>query len=109
MIPHVGEQIFESLDDEELVQCLLVSETWKVLAEKLLFARWKGKLFEACESGKAEIVKILLDCLKSEDPDLNRLNQRNDKTRTPFMISCENGHKNVVRLLLDYLFREQKY
>ena len=102
MIPHVGEQIFESLDDEELVQCLLVSETWKVLAEKVLFKRWKGKLFEACESGKAEIVKILLERMKSEDPELNRFSQRNHEARTPFMISCENGHKNVVKLLLDH-------
>ena len=76
MIPHVGEQIFESLDDEQLVQCLLVSETWRVLAEKVLFPRWKGKLFEACESGKAEIVKILLERMKSEDPELNRLNKK---------------------------------
>ena len=102
MLPHVGEQIFESLDDEELVQCLLVSETWKVLAGNVLFARWKGKLFEACESGKVEVVKILLERMKSADPKLNCFNQRNHEVRTPFMISCENGHKDVVRLLLDH-------
>ena len=35
-IPHVGELIFESIDTPELFQCLLVSETWKDLAENVL-------------------------------------------------------------------------
>ena len=46
-IPHVAENIFESIDTPELVQCALVSETWKVLAENVLIKRWKGKIFEA--------------------------------------------------------------
>ena len=102
MIPHVGEQILEEIDSEGLIQCLLVSETWKVLVEKVLFTRWKCKLYEACETGKVEIVKILLERLKSEDPELNRLNYRKYRQRTPFMISCEKGHNEVVQLLLDY-------
>ena len=55
-IPHVGEQIFESIENEDtLVQCLSVSQVWKSFAEDVLFKRHEGELFEACEKGKAEI------------------------------------------------------
>ena len=49
-IPHVAEQIFESIETQELIECLKVSETWKVLAENVLIKRWKGKIFEACKN-----------------------------------------------------------
>ena len=54
-IPHVAENIFESIDTPELVQCALVSETWKVLAENVLIKRWKGKMFEACKMAKQKL------------------------------------------------------
>ena len=53
-IPHVGELIFESIDTTGLIQCLLVSETWKVLAENVLIKRWKGKMLKACKSGETK-------------------------------------------------------
>ena len=49
-IPHVAEQIFESIETQELIECLKVSETWKVLAENVFINRWKGKMFEACKN-----------------------------------------------------------
>ena len=55
-IPHVGELIFESIDTPELFQCLLVSETWKVLAENVLIKRWNGKMYEARKKGKTKVV-----------------------------------------------------
>ena len=33
-IPHVAEQIFESIDTPGLIQCLSVSESWKFFAKK---------------------------------------------------------------------------
>ena len=43
-MPHIGEQIFESLSTDELLQCAKVSQTWKVLAESVLFMfNWKGR------------------------------------------------------------------
>ena len=59
-IPHVGEQIFSSLDTDELIQFLEVSEPWKILIENVLFKRWKGRILEACTDGKTHVVKILL-------------------------------------------------
>ena len=70
-IPHVGEKILENIDTDGLIECLKVSETWKILAENVLLKRWKGRLFEACESGKAEIAKILLE--QDEDIDLKAI------------------------------------
>ena len=35
-IPHVGENIFENIDTDDLIKWLKVSKTWKVLAENVL-------------------------------------------------------------------------
>ena len=97
-IPHVAEQIFESIDTPGLIKCLEVSETWKVLAENVLIKRWKGKMFEACQNGETKVVQLLLECCNSEESGLNT---RDELGRTPFIWACENGHKEVVQLLLD--------
>ena len=60
-IPHVAENIFESIDTPELVQCALVSETWKVLAENVLLKRWNGKIVEASKCGETKVVQLLLE------------------------------------------------
>ena len=56
--PHIGEQIFESIDTPGLFQCALVSETWKVLAENVLIKRWTGKMLEACRNGETKVVQL---------------------------------------------------
>ena len=93
-IPHVGELIFESIDTPELIQCALVSETWKILAENVLVKRWKGRMFEACQSGNVQIVKLLLEFYDAEE---NVLNAKFEDGCTAYMIACKNGHKNVVK------------
>ena len=70
-IPHVGEKILENIDTDGLIECLKVSETWKILAENVLLKRWNGRIFEACEIGKSEIAKILLE--QDEDIDLKAI------------------------------------
>ena len=70
-IPHVGENIFENIGTDELLQYFLVSHTWKVLVENVLLKRWKSKFFEACSSGKTKIVQLLLEHYESEDIGLN--------------------------------------
>ena len=47
-IPHVSEQIFESLETQELIKCLKVSETWKILAGNVMIKRFKGKMLDDC-------------------------------------------------------------
>ena len=98
-IPHVGEQIFENLLDDDLIQCLKVSQTWRVLATNVMLKRWKGKMFEACKTGKTEIVKLLLKHFNSEESGLNVRDVRN---RTSFTQACKNGHKDIVKLLLEH-------
>ena len=66
-IPHVGEQIFRYLKSDDLIRCLEVSTTWKVFAEKDLLKRWNGKMLEACQTGKAKIVELLLKHYTAEE------------------------------------------
>ena len=100
-IPYVGEHIFESMSSDDLVQCFAVSRAWKMLAENILYKRWKGKFFEACVSGKGEIVGILLKHLKSEEIE-TQLKKKDDCGRTAFMWVCCRGHKNIVELSLHH-------
>ena len=44
-MPHVGEQIFESIDTPGLINCMEVSETWRELAGNVLIKRSKGILY----------------------------------------------------------------
>ena len=110
-IPHVGEQIFKNIDTENLIQCVQVSEAWKVLAGNVLFPRIKGKLFEACGDGKTELVRIILAHPSSRAIDLNatgRYLREIDsifcefRIGTAFSFACHNGHKEIVKLLLDH-------
>ena len=88
-IPHVGELIFESIDTPELIECALVSDTWKILAENVVLKRWKGRLCEACENGNAKIVKLLLD---NKNADFH--NQTIARW-SEFMWACHNEHNDA--------------
>ena len=98
-IPHIGEQIFSSINTPDLVKYLEVSEAWKVLAQNVLMKRWKGKLFQACESGETKVVQLLLENLTCEE---NGLNIKDERGRTVFFCACIYGHKDIVKLLLDH-------
>ena len=87
--PHVGEQILSSLGEDDLIQCLKVSQTWRAFAEPILLPKWKGKMFLACQTGKTEIVELLLKHFNSEESGLNVKGYRG---MTPFTMTCQNGH-----------------
>ena len=84
-IPHVGEKIFRGINDRGLIQCMLVSETWKVLARNVLLKRSKGKILKACRRGETTIVKLLLDNFNAEESGLN---SREEDGLTPFHWAC---------------------
>ena len=96
-IPHVGEQIFESIETDDLTQLLEVSHAWKVLALNILLKRWS--MLEACKTGKTKDVELLLKHFNCEE---NGLNIKDEYGWTPFMWACLRGHKDVVKLLLDF-------
>ena len=98
-IPHVGELIFESIDTPGLIQFMLVSKTWKELAENVLIKRWKGKMLEACQHGETKIVQLLLEHCSAEESGVK---SKDDDGYTSLMVACTNGHKDVVKLLLNY-------
>ena len=96
-IPHVSELIFESIPTPQLIKCLEVSETWKMLAENVLLKRWKGRLFQACNRGYIEVVTLLLD-----STDQINLNARNTRGQTAFIMSCAYGQISIVQFLLSH-------
>ena len=100
-IPHVAEQIFDSLATDDLVQCQKVSHSWNGLLSKRvsLLKQWKGRILEACRDGKTEIVKLLLQHYTHEESGMN-LRDICALGATPFMLACYCGQKNVVKLLL---------
>ena len=98
-LPHIGEQVFEIIDTDGLIQLLEVSTTWKILAENVLLKRWKGKMFEACESRRTEIVKLLLEYCNSEESGFNTKDRVGG---TVFMAACFYGPKDIVQLLLNH-------
>ena len=98
-VPHISEQIFESINTDGLIQCLMVGETWRLLAENVLVKRWKENLFEACAIGKTQIVQLLLECFNGEEIGLNT---KREFGITPLMAACSNGHIDTVKLLLNH-------
>ena len=97
-IPHIGEKILAKIDTDDLIQCLDVSEVWKIFAENVLLKRWSGNIKEACITGKTEIVKILLQ----QNGSKTELNATDVNGRTVFMLTCIKGHKDVAKLLIDH-------
>ena len=96
-IPHIGEQIFENFEDEELIRLLSVSETWRVLASNVLLQRWRGNFADACCDASPELLKFLLANLKTEE-----ILNLNEHGYTPFQIACASGNEEIVKIILDH-------
>ena len=102
-IPHVGEQIFESLDTDDLIQYLDVSKTWRVLAENVLLKRWKGRMMEAVFHNQIKIVELLSKNYNSKESGVNF----KGVLGTPFISACMIGRKEIVQLLLKYSYMNE--
>ena len=97
-IPHVGEQIFASLDTENLIYCLDVSQTWRVLAERIFIKR-KDSFFKACKIGNLKILKLLLEHYNDEE---DRLNTTDNNGWTPLMWASLKRRNHIVHFLLNH-------
>ena len=97
-IPHIGEQIFQSLSTNEIFPCLEVSRTWRVLAANVVLGR-NDALLMACKNGHQDVVKILLEHTATANIDFNA---RDTDGSTPFLVACMYGQTDIVQLLLDY-------
>ena len=90
-IPHIGEQIFQSLGIVDLIRCKSVSETWKGLIEndlcKKVLEKYKSDVNAVFEHKDQAVVtnifKILLED-SGEDSNIN-FNVRNQFGQTPFI------------------------
>ena len=92
-IPHVAEQIFDCLATKDIAEVKKVSEAWKILAGKVLeqrmFEAWKDKVPLACETGRSDIVEVLL---RRSDLGIVDFNARNTDAETGLTLACANGH-----------------
>ena len=75
-IPHVGEQIFESIDTEELIQFLKVSSTWSSLAQKVL--RKRQELFGFDDIAGIKIMFAVLEHKSWELEQRRKFSERRD-------------------------------
>ena len=99
-IPHVGEQVFQSMNTEDLLQCLEVSETWKVLAKNVLLKKWKGKLIQAYEFGHPNLVQLLLDHCSVKEKFIAQ-NLLLIRWKGHMFKACQTGKSEIVKLLLE--------
>ena len=109
-IPHIGEQIFKSINTSELIQFHTVSQTWKDLVENVLYQRFKNNacdvFFETNHAGVTKVFEILLK--RSSGGDDVDFIKRDDSSRTyltgwtAFILACFEDHRDVVKLILDY-------
>ena len=93
-IPHVGEHIFQSIATVKLLEFLSVSQAWKVLAENVLFQRWKDSLRQVSIVGMrlemTDIVDVLL-----RNPGTQ------SKGGTVFYWACSTRQVDIVKILLN--------
>ena len=92
-IPHIGEKIFESMDTPGLFTCLLVSKSWRELAENVLIESWRDRMSKACKNGETKIVQLLLKRRYFEDCGVNTVDGSGS---TSLIWACANGHKDIV-------------
>ena len=98
-IPHIGEQIFQNLEIEDLVRCREVSTTWKILVENVVFKKWKGDIHFACMEGQTEVIKILLEHPKSETIEWNAEDRHG---RSALIIAVIHEDIDLLKLILDH-------
>ena len=129
-IPHIAEKIFQYVGIDSLIdyQLPLVSTSWKILAGKVLFERPHYSMNYACEKGKSDIIRLLLEnsedeytqndlkfylgtgCLFGHEEVVNLLLEQLKSdviddwigANKLFTIACEYGHKDVVKILLEH-------
>jgi len=103
-IPHIGEQIFESISTPNLLQIQAVSLTWSSLVTNVLDKRWKdyhtwkNRLVEASEKGLLDIVQMVVEHPETNESELNAKNWN----MTAFEAACYYGQLEIVKLFLSY-------
>ena len=71
----------------------------RLQAEKLIFEEWKDKVPLACETGRAEILEVLL---RRSDLGLIDFN-----ANAAFLIAFKNRHKEVIKVMLEHPCNEE--
>ena len=100
-IPHIGEQIFASIDTHHVVQFLQVSKAWRVIAEKVLNTKdheGANAFYLACKNGNEHHVRLMLE--NSDNIDVESM--WTPLMWTPFFRACRHGQTSIVSMLLDY-------
>ena len=103
--PHVAEQIFQQLNNQDLAKSREVERLWQKFIDERNYP-WlcivnipttlqNGDTYMhlAAQFGQTDMFEIILD--KEENK-----NAKNHDGGTPFLISCHKGHLNIVSILL---------
>ena len=65
-------------------------------------SRGETHLYAASQNGHADVVKILLDHMRSIDEASTSVNLRSYFNRTIIFLASDSGHVEIVKILLEY-------
>ena len=95
--PHITYQIFQSLDQNILAKCRLVSNVWKgfVDCQTSLWEKVPTHLYiEAAGEGRLNICRLLIQNGQNKNP-------ANQNGATPLHYAALKGHLEICRLIIE--------
>ena len=107
--PHIAEQIFEELDNDNFIQCKVISQSWKNFIEESKFAYIK--LIKASTNCSQKAMKMFF--LKANLEDIIRLNSDvskvynellkanvYDASLASFHMAAQHGYLSVCQIII---------
>ena len=114
-IPYIAQLIFEEVDDETLVNCKTVSETWVsfISMKKIEWLRiiltYAGNMTEFADHWKLLLrrtpVKIVKEIALTVGEFFSANPKRKDFQWSPFVIAADRGHQELYQYILDKLYQ----
>ena len=103
--PHVAEQIFQQLNNEDLAKSREVEMLWQKFIDERNYPWLRivniptilqdrvTYMHLAVQYGQTNMFEIILDKEENKNP-------KNRHGETPFLVACREGHLNIALLLL---------
>ena len=102
--PHIGQEIFNELDNKDLAKCRAISQSWRkfIDEEKISWNRILSKyslrngqshLHIAALTGQYDVYLKLAEIQRDKNP-------RDEKEKTPLHFAAERGHFSICEWII---------